>query len=158
MSATLSELLDNIHILATANRSTADIAREMDVAEGGIINAILCSLKDEPVMVLMAGDKACDASQVSRVLHKQGDVSMMSNDAIVELIGGGIDSLFPLELAQTVPTILDASLKRFDTLYSRAGNPKCLIATSFDELKTLTKGTISYAVASPPWHPRMAAD
>lgn len=50
-------------------------------------------------------------------------------------------------------TILDASLKRFDVLYSRAGSTQCLIATTFDELKSITGGTISYALASPAWHP-----
>ncbi len=158
MSVTLSELLDNIHILTTPSRSVADIAGELDVEEGAVINPLLCSVEGQAILVLMAGDKACDAEQVSKVLNAKGEAELLSADAIEALIGAGIDSLFPLELAENVPTILDASLKRFDLLYSRAGNAKCLIATTFDELKSLTEGVISYAVASPPWHPRMPAD
>ena len=154
MSATLQELLDNIHILTSATRSTSDIAREIGAPEGAIVNPILCSVGEKPALVLMAGDKACDASQVSRIMNVQDPVTMMTVDQVVALTGGNADDLFPLELADSIPTILDASLKRFDTLYSRAGNPKCLIATTFDEMKTLTKGVISYAVASPAWHPK----
>ena len=50
-----------------------------------------------------------------------------------------------------MPTVLDASLKRFDRLYSRAGNRQCLIETSYDELKTMTGALVSYALAPKGW-------
>ena len=152
-SASLSNLLDNIHILATPTRSIAELAQELDVPKGAIINPVLCAVAGKPTLVLMAGDKACDAAQVARVLNMKGTVSMMSDQDIEALTGAGIDQLFPVDLSKHVPTVLDASLKRFDTVYSRAGNVKCLIATSFAELKSLTGGVISYAVACPTWHP-----
>jgi len=157
MTVTLNDLLDNVHILTCSTRSIPNIAQEMGADEGAIINAIMCTVGGKPAMVLMAGDKACDAGQIGRVLNAQGAVEMMAEDEIAKLIGAGIDGLFPVELAERIPTVLDASLKRFDVLYSRAGSSRCLIATSFGELRHLTDGIISYAVASPTWHPRMTA-
>lgn len=150
----LSAYLDNIHILTMPTRSAGDIARELDTDEGAIINPLLCRLGDDVVLVLMSGDKACDASQISKIMNAEGTVSMLNEDDIMVHTGMGHDDLFPLELAERMPTIVDASLKRFDLLYSRAGNAKCLIATTFPELKSLTKAIVSYAVASPPWHPK----
>ncbi|MBL4614691.1 MAG: hypothetical protein JKY27_07455 [Magnetovibrio sp.] len=153
MSVILPDLLDNIHILASASRSAVGIAHEMNVEEGAVINPILCQVANQSTLIMMAGDKACDAAQVCRVLNIKGSVTTLGNEAIVALTGSDIDDLFVLELAQGMPTILDASLKRFVMLYSRAGSPKCLIETTFNELKILTGGIISYAVASPAWHP-----
>ena len=157
MAVSLPDLLDNVHILTCSTRSIPDIAAEMGTDEGAVVNAIMCEVGGQAAMVLMAGDKACDAGQVSRVLNVKGAVTMMSEDGVVKLTGSGINDLFPVELAERIPTILDASLKRYDVLYSRAGNGHCIIATSFRELQQLTKGVISYAVASPAWHPRSSS-
>jgi|GEM_PF-1980231 len=154
MPVTLHDLLDNVYILTCSTRSIPDIAAEMGADEGAVVNAILCVVAGQPAMVLMAGDKACDAGQVGRVLNAQGAVVMMNEDDVVNLTGSSINDLYPVELAERIPTILDASLKRFEVLYSRAGSGRCLIATSFRELQHLTKGVISYAVASPAWNPR----
>jgi len=158
MLVTLEDLLDNVHILACSTRSISDIAEELGTEEGAIVNPIICTVNGQPVLVMMAGDKACDPSQVSRVLNLHGPVIMMTHDQIVQLTGSGVEALYPVELAERIPTILDASLKRFNLLYSRAGCARCLIATSFSELSRLTDGVISYAVASPTWHPHMSTN
>lgn len=155
MPVALSDLLDNVHILSSPTRSISTIAQEMNADEGSIINPIICMVGNQPVMTLMAGDKACDADKIGQILNLVGNVAMMSHDEINQLTGSNVDELYPLELAQRVPTIIDASLKRFSRLYSRAGSNHCLIATTYAELKALTRGTISYAVASPSWHPAL---
>jgi len=153
MPLALSDLLDNVHILSSPTRSIATIAQELNAEEGAIINPIICSVGSQPVLALMAGDKACDADKIGQVLNLVGNVDMLSHDEINQLTGGSVDELYPLELAQRLPTIIDASLKRFSVLYSRAGSNHCLIATTYSEIKALTHGTISYGVATPTWHP-----
>lgn len=144
--------LDNIHVVSGTSRLCVDIAAEMQVAHGSILNIVLCKVGDQPTMVLMAGDMACDAMQVSRAFNMTGvQVSRLSDAVIAELTGSSADHLFTIPLAQQWPTVMDASLQRFDKLYTRAGSPRCLIETSYTELKVLTGAIVSYALAPTDW-------
>lgn len=144
--------LDNVHIVSGASRLCADIAAEMRVAPGAVVNIVLCKTGDRPTMVLMAGDMACDADQVGRALNLTGaPVSRLSDAEIQDLTGADADRLFTIPLAQKWPTVMDASLQRFDKLYTRAGGRSCLIETSYQELKTLTGAIVSYALAPTDW-------
>ena len=48
-----------------------------------------------------------------------------------------------------LPTVIDVSLKRFETVYAAAGHPHCVFPTTVDGLKRLTGGIVSYAIAEP---------
>jgi len=152
--------LDNIYVVSGRSRLAADLAKELDVEIGSIVNPVLCrvgdaalGLEETTVLVMMAGDMACDAAQVSRALRRTGHpVSRLNDDEIAQFTDDlGQDGLFPILLAVNMPTVLDASLKRFARIYSRAGNRQCLIETSYDELKTFTGGLVSYALAPKGW-------
>ena len=152
--------LDNIYVVSGRSRLAADLAKELEVEIGSIVNPVLCrvgdaalGLEETTVLVLMASDMACDAAQVSRTLRRTGHpVSRLTDDEISSFTDDlGQDGLFPILLAATLPTVLDASLKRFDRIYSRAGTRQCLIETSYDELKTFTDGLVSYALAPKGW-------
>lgn len=142
--------LDNIHIYSGKSRQPADIAHELGIPTGAVINPIVCGLgDDELVVVLMAGDKGCDPEQVSKALSRAGDRVMRLNETqINQRIGINLENLFAIQLAEQMPVVIDASLKRFDKLYSKAGGRKCLIETTYAEIKTLTKGIVSYGLSS----------
>ena len=46
-----------------------------------------------------------------------------------------------------LPTVIDVSLKRFETVYAAAGHPHCVFPTTVTALKRLTGGIVSYAIA-----------
>ena len=56
-------------------------------------------------------------------------------------------ALAPVALALELPTVIDVSLKRFETVYAAARHPSCVFPLSVPELKRLTGGIVSYAVA-----------
>ena len=144
--------LDNIHVVSGKSRLCADIAAEMQVPLGSIINIVLCKVAERTVVVLMAGDMPCDAEQVSRALNMVGaPVSRLNDAEITDHTGAGIDRLYTIPLAQKWPTVMDASLQRFDALYTRAGSTQCLIKTPYEELKALTGAIVSYALAPTDW-------
>ena len=39
--------------------------------------------------------------------------------------------------------MIDASLGRFAAIFAAAGHPHCVFATTFEELKSLTRGTVA---------------
>ena len=152
--------LDNIFVVSGRSRLATDLAKELNVDVGSIVNPVLCRVgnaalghEETDVLVLMSSDMACDADQVSRAINRTGHpVSRLSDAQIAHFSDNlGQDGLFPILLAVNMPTVLDASLKRFDRLYSRAGNRQCLIETSYDELKTMTGALVSYALAPKGW-------
>jgi len=145
--------LDNIHIISGRSRRPADIAVELDIELGAIINPIMCRIgENNHVIVLMASDMACDPLQVSRALNQAHlPVSRLTGAEITTLTGASLEEQFPLQLAFEMPVVIDASLKRFESLYSQAGSRKCVIETSFSDLKDLTAGIVSYAISGASW-------
>jgi len=151
MSPPAYNWLDNIFIYSGKSRRPAEIALELGIPTGAVINPIVCSIGDDDlVIILMAGDKACDPQQVSRALARAGEtVTHLNETEIAQRIGTNLENLFAIQLAEQMPVIIDASLKRFDKLYSKAGGRKCLIETTYGEIKVLTKGIVSYGLSSP---------
>jgi len=144
--------MDNVYVVSGASRLCEDIAVEMSVAHGSVINVVLCNVGDQPTVVLMAGDMPCDAEQVGRAFNVVDvQVSRLSEDEIRALTGADQDRLFAIPLAQKWPTVMDASLQRFDKLYTRAGSRRCLVETSYAQLKQLTGAIVSYALAPTDW-------
>lgn len=144
--------LDNVYVVSGTSRLCGDIAAEMSVPPGSIINIVLCHVGEQPSIVLMAGDMPCDADQVSRAFNLGNvPVSRLSDAEVAQLTGTSVDSLFTIPLAQKWPTVMDASLQRFDKLYTRAGSRSCLIETSYTQLKKLTGAIVSYALAPTDW-------
>lgn len=144
--------LDNVHIVSGTSRRGTDIAAEMQVPLGAVVNIVLCRVGEQLSVVLMAGDMVCDAAQVSRAFNlDNAPVSRLSEVEIAKLTGTTIDHLFTIPLAHQWPAVMDASLQRFDALYTRAGSPRCLIETSYVDLKALTGAIVSYALAPTDW-------
>lgn len=145
--------LDNIHIISGESLKPLEIARELDVDFGSIITPIICRIgENDLVTVLMASDMACDPVQVSKALRRPHDpIERLSQAEIAVNTTMTRDTMFPLQLAFTMPVIIDASLKRFENIYSQAGNRKCMIVTTYIEVKDLTQGTVSYAMTSSNW-------
>lgn len=144
--------LDNVHVVSGTSRLCANIAAEMQVEPGSIVNVVLCRVADQPTIILMAGDMPCDADQVGRAFNmKHAPVSRLTEVEIETLIGTGVDHIFTIPLARKWPTVMDASLQRFEKLYTRAGSRSCLIETSYGELKALTGSIVSYALAPTDW-------
>jgi len=144
--------LDNVYVVSGASRLAPDIASELQVEHGSIINSILCRVENDAVQVLMASDMPCDASQVAKIFNRPGQpVTRLHGREIEALTGVGADRQFPILLTRDLPTVMDASLQRFSKLYTFAGSPRCMIETHYAELKALTGATVSYALAPPDW-------
>ena len=143
--------LDHIHIITGDAIQAKDIASELNVKTGAIITPMLCRVvkaQDQLVLVLMAGDMACDPAQVSKALKQpNAQIDRLSEAEITQLTGDSSEFLFPIQLSSEMTVVLDASLQRFPSLFSRAGSRKCMIETTYKDLKELTSGLVSYALS-----------
>lgn len=148
-----SAWLDNVHIVSEDVQQTDLVAKALDVEPGALVHALVCLVGTEPVLVLMAGDMPCDPAQIARVRNARGSAVTRLNAAqILDFCeNDALTAHFPVALSTTMPTIMDASLQRFDALYTRAGAPTCYVRTTYGELKIATQATISYALAPSDW-------
>ena len=63
-----------------------------------------------------------------------------------EATGFAIGGVAPVGHATRLPVAIDASLRRFGTVYAAAGHPHCVFPVSVAELVRLTGGTESDAI------------
>ena len=140
-------LTDNVVELSDTARSAADAAKALGVAQGAIVKSLIFTVGNRYVLALVAGDQQCREDQLGRIFSIDGPVVRPPADLVRAVTGFSIGGVAPVGLVSKLPVAIDASLKRFDKLYAAAGHPHCVFETSVAELKTLTGGTMSYALA-----------
>ena len=138
---------DRVQELAETARSAEDAAKALGADKGAIVKSLIFVVGEQPVLALIAGDRQCKADALSRALNLEGEVRQCDADEVRAASGFAIGGVAPVALALDLPTVIDVSLKRFETVYAAAGHPNCVFPLSIPELKRLTGGIVSYAVA-----------
>lgn len=142
---------DKVIELSETTRSAAEAAQALGVEQGAIVKSLVFTVGNRYVLALVAGDRVCSEDQLPRIFNMTGQVVRPPADLVRAVtgfsIGGPWGGVAPVGLIAKLPVAIDASLKRFDKLYAAAGHTHCVFETSAAELKTLTGGTVSYAVA-----------
>jgi prolyl-tRNA editing enzyme YbaK/EbsC (Cys-tRNA(Pro) deacylase) len=141
---------DKVVELSQTARSTAEAAEALGVEQGAIVKTLVFTVGNRYVLALVASDRLCSEDQLPRALNLQGAVVRPTADLVRAVTGfspvGVWGGVAPVGLIAKLPTVIDASLKRFDKVYAAAGHTHCVFETSVAELKTLTDGIISYAL------------
>lgn len=140
---------DKVIELAETARTAADAAKALGCAQGAIVKTLIFTIGNRFVVALVAGDHQCREDQLPRAFSLEGAVMRPTADLVRAATGFAIGGVSPVGQVAKLPTVIDASLKRFDKIYAAAGHPHCVFETSVQELKSLTGGTMSYAVGVP---------
>ena len=140
---------DKVRELSDSARTAAEAAAALGVEQGAIVKSLVFTLGNRYVLALVAGDHQCREDQLARIFNMSGQATRPGADLVRAVTGFSIGGVAPVGLDAKLPVAIDASLKRFDTLYAAAGHSHCVFETSYDELKKLTGGTVSYALGAP---------
>lgn len=142
---------DKVVELAETAISAADAAQALGVEPGAIVKSLVFTVGSRYVLALVAGDRQCSEDQLGRVFNLPGQTVRPGADLVRAVTGfspgGPCGGIAPVGLIAKLPVAIDASLKRFDKIYAAAGHPHCVFETTNAELKALTGGLMSYAVA-----------
>ncbi len=133
--------------LAATARSAQDAANSIGTDLGSIVKSLVFLVGQQPVMVLVSGDRLCREQNLRALLNIDGRVTRADADTVRAVTGFAIGGVAPVGLKQKLPVVIDAGLQRFDTLYAAAGHPHCVFATTFLGLARATGGTISEDIA-----------
>ena len=128
--------------LETTARSARDAAQALGVALGAIVKSLLFTIDGAPVMALVAGDRRCDTHALPGALGRTGLVLRADAERVREITGFVIGGVPPLAHPCALPTAIDDSLGRFETVYAAAGHPHCVFPTTVLELSLLTGGAV----------------
>ena len=115
-----------VRTLNDSARTAALAAAALDVEVGQIVKSLVFLRRDEPVLVLCAGDRRVDAERLG--------LAPAPAERVRSVTGFSIGGVPPLGHAVELPTIIDVSLRRFEVVWAAAGTPHDVFAINTDEL------------------------
>ena len=96
---------------------------------------------DRPVVVVMAGDAKVNNSKFKAFFKEKA--RMLTAEQAEALVGHAVGGVCPFAVNEGVQVYLDASLKRFETVFPACGSGNSAIELTLPELETLSN-FISY--------------
>ena len=122
---------------------TAQLAAEaLGVELGSIVKSLLFLADEQPVLVLVAGDRQADPAKLKLLLGVQR-VTIADAGCVQETTGFSVGGVPPVGHQWRLPTWVDASLGRFTTVYAAAGSPHAVFPIAFEALVQLTNGHVA---------------
>lgn len=88
---------------------------------------------EEAVLIVAAGDAKIDNRKYKDQFGKKA--VMLSPEEVVSLIGHAVGGVCPFGVSDTVSVYLDASMKRFETVFPAAGSSNSAIEMTLEELE-----------------------
>ncbi|MEG3620338.1 YbaK/EbsC family protein [Magnetovibrio sp. PR-2] len=144
------ELPDTIRELPSTARTAADAAEALGVEVGAVVKTKVFTIGPRYVLTFVSAENECQPDQLPKVFGLDGDVVSPAQDLIRAVTGFEFGAVAPLGLMAPLPIAIDGTLKKHDKLYVAAGHTHVVFETTADELKTITDGMVSYAVAKAP--------
>jgi Cys-tRNA(Pro) deacylase len=122
---------------------TAQLAAEAIGTElGSIVKSLVFLADGRSALVLVAGDRRADTKKLARVLEAK-KVKIADADTVRAKTGFAIGGVPPVGHHTPLPTIIDRSLGRFETVYAAAGSPNAVFPIAYDMLLQVTAGQVA---------------
>ncbi len=134
--------------LADTARTAQAAAEALGVPLGAIVKSLVFTIDGTPVMALIAGDRRCATKALPAAFGMSGLVIRADADRVRQATGFAIGGVAPVGHPARLPTAIDDSLGRFETVYAAAGHPFFVFPTTVLELSLLTGGAVVKAVST----------
>jgi Cys-tRNA(Pro) deacylase len=133
-----------IQVVALSDSArTAQLAAEAIGAQlGSIVKSLVFLADGEPVLVLVAGDRRADPAKLKTLIGARR-VMIADAERVKRETGFSIGGVPPVGHLRPLPTWIDRSLARFETVYAAAGHPHTVFPISFEDLVELTNGHVA---------------
>lgn len=132
-----NNLADRIIEFNTSTATVALAAKALGVSDGEIAKSMSFIVNDNPILVIVAGDKKIDN-------HKYKDefkvkAKMISFDDVEEYIGHKAGGVCPFGINDNVRVYLDLSLKKYEYVYPACGTSNTAVKLLINELEKASK-------------------
>jgi len=115
-----------VQVLPDSTRTAAEAAGAVGCEVGQIVKSLVFMRGDQPVMVLCAGDRRVGAEGL-------GLRAASAEQARAET-GFAIGGIPPLAHDRQLETLIDESLRRFETVWCAAGTPHAVFEADTEDL------------------------
>ena len=135
----------SIIVLNSNARSAKEAAFSLNVEIGSIVKSILFkSIDNNYCLCLISGDKTVSVNKISKLT--KSNIVKSNADEVKNITGFSIGGVPPFAHKHNIPTYIDESLSRFESIYAAAGHPHCVLKITFKKLCYITKGNINNIV------------
>ena len=100
---------------------------------GRIAKTLSFQVGDQPILIVSAGDVKIDNSKYKATFGKKA--KMLTSDQVVDLIGHAIGGVCPFAVNEGVTIYLDASLRKYQTVFPACGSNNSAIELTIPELE-----------------------
>ena len=126
--------------LDVAARTAQQAADALGIAVGQIAKSLIFrgTLSGRAVLVIAAGDRRVSEARVAALLREP--IERATPEFVREHAGFAIGGVAPVAHAQAMATFVDASLRRFETVWAAGGTPHCVFPIRPDDLVRVSGG------------------
>lgn len=100
---------------------------------GRIAKTLSFLVGDQPILIVSAGDVKIDNSKYKATFGKKA--KMLTPDQVVDLIGHAIGGVCPFAVNEGVTIYMDASLRKYQTVFPACGSSNSAIELTIPELE-----------------------
>jgi len=121
-------------------QSTATVqeaADALNVIPARIAKTLSFKVNDEAILIVAAGDAKIENAKFKAQFGTKA--KMLTPDEVLQITGHAVGGVCPFGLTTDVPVYLDASLKRFTTVFPACGSSNSSIELSIPELEQFAK-------------------
>jgi prolyl-tRNA editing enzyme YbaK/EbsC (Cys-tRNA(Pro) deacylase) len=138
VSARLAALGLHVQVreLPESTRTAPEAAAACGCELGQIVKSLVFASPMDPLLVLCAGDRRVDVARLGE------NVAMASPGDVRRLTGFAIGGVPPLGHDPPLRTLIDASLRRFPTVWCAAGTPSSVFEVATDALIAAAGGDV----------------
>jgi Cys-tRNA(Pro) deacylase len=111
-------------------------------ALGAIVKSLLFIVDGNPHLVLVAGDRMADQRTLAAYFGVgKKKVKLADWQTVIAVTGYDVGGVPPIGHPKKLPTLVDESLARFETVWAAAGTANAIFAIPFEQLVRITAGT-----------------
>lgn len=126
--------MDNMIQEFQVSSATVELAAmALDCEPERIAKTLSFKVEDKAVLIVTAGDAKIDNRKFKDFFHTKA--KMLSQEEVIELVGHAVGGVCPFAIKKDVPVYLDASLKRFETVFPACGSSNSAIELSIHQLE-----------------------
>jgi prolyl-tRNA editing enzyme YbaK/EbsC (Cys-tRNA(Pro) deacylase) len=114
--------------LSESTRTAREAADAVGVEVGQIVKSLVFVDGEGPLLCLCAGDRRVNTTKLGP------DVRQASGREVRDAAGFAIGGVPPLGHDEPIRTVIDASLRRFDTVWCAGGTPNAVFPVATDAL------------------------
>lgn len=108
-------------------------AAALNCEPGRIAKTLSFLVGEQPILIVSAGDVKIDNAKYKAAFGKKA--KMLTSEQVTELIGHAVGGVCPFAINPGVDVYLDASLKKYETVFPACGSSNSAIELTIPEME-----------------------